>query len=91
MDEENSETMENQTPPQKKLQRSTGNRMIAGVCGGLAEYVGIDPVIVRIVFFVLFWFGSGGLWLYLLLWLIVPEAPATEVKTPPASGDVPSS
>jgi phage shock protein C len=48
--------------------------MIAGICGGVAEYFGIDPVIVRIVALVLL-FGGPGLPVYLILWLIVPEEP----------------
>ena len=57
----------------KKLHRSVKQKMIAGVCGGLGEYFGVDPVIVRIVF-VLFTLGyGGGAVLYLLLWLIMPK------------------
>lgn len=78
--------MENQSVPPKKLRRSTTNRMIAGVCGGLAEYFNVDPVVVRIVFLLLFMFGSGGLWVYLLLWLVVPEASTSDMQSPPASG-----
>jgi phage shock protein C len=79
--------MENQTAPEKKLRRSTSQRMIAGVCGGLAEYFNIDPVIVRIGFALLFLLGSGGFWVYLLLWIIVPEGPASDTATPSASSD----
>ena len=55
-----------------KLYRSTTNRQIAGVCGGIAEYFGIDPVIVRVIFVVLFFTGVGLL-LYLIMWVIVPK------------------
>ncbi len=54
----------------KKLYRSIENRKIAGVCGGLAEYFDLDPVIVRIVF-VLSVF-VGGLLVYLVIWIMVP-------------------
>lgn len=58
----------------KKLTRSLTDRKIAGVCGGLAEYFGVDPVLVRIVFLALLLvFGGGGL-LYLIFWLVAPEA-----------------
>jgi phage shock protein C len=57
-----------------RLYRSRKERMIAGICGGVAEYFGIDPVIVRIVALVLL-FGGPGLPVYLILWLIVPEEP----------------
>ena len=58
---------------ERKLFRSRSDRMIAGVCGGLGEYLGLDPVWLRL-FFVLMVFASGiGLWAYLILWIIVPE------------------
>ncbi|MCY3849324.1 MAG: PspC domain-containing protein [Acidimicrobiaceae bacterium] len=54
------------------LRRSEDDRLVAGVSGGLGEYFGIDPVIVRIGFIVLTFFGGVGLALYLVCWLIVP-------------------
>jgi phage shock protein C len=60
----------------KKLYRSRDNRMIAGVCGGLAEYFNIDPVIMRIIFFILLLPGGlPGLLPYIVLWIVVPEKP----------------
>ena len=58
----------------QRLMRSDSDKMIAGVCGGLAEYMDIDLTIVRLVFAgaFLFGFGSSGL-LYLLMWVIVPR------------------
>jgi phage shock protein PspC (stress-responsive transcriptional regulator) len=57
----------------KKLYRSRSDRMIAGVCGGLGEYLSVDPVWLRL-FFVLLLFATGaGLWAYLILWIIIPE------------------
>ena len=56
----------------RRLLRSS-NRKIAGVCGGLADYLGIDPTVVRIIFTLLFLFAGGGLLIYLILWLIMPE------------------
>ncbi len=59
----------------KKLFRSRSNRMIGGVCAGIADYFGIDPTIVRILWAIsVFVFGCGGL-LYLLAWIIMPESP----------------
>ena len=56
----------------KRLVRSRSDRMLGGVCGGLGEYLGIDPMLVRL-FFVLLTFGEGiGVMLYLLLWLLIP-------------------
>jgi phage shock protein C len=47
--------------------------MLGGVCGGLGEYLGIDPVIFRVLFVVLFFGETFGFWLYVLLWIIIPE------------------
>ena len=58
----------------KRLLRSKKNRIIAGVCGGLGEYLGIDPTVVRLVWivFTILSFGAGIL-AYILAWIIVPE------------------
>ena len=57
----------------KRLNRSQSDRMIAGVCGGLGEYLAVDPVWIRL-FFVLLLFATGiGFWAYLILWIIVPN------------------
>lgn len=58
----------------KKLQKSVTNKKIAGVCGGLGEYFGMDPVLFRAIFVILvICFGTGVL-AYLLLALIMPKA-----------------
>ncbi len=63
----------------KKLYRSTENKMVAGVCGGLAEYFDIDPVIVRLIAVVLLLPGGlPGLVPYVILWIITPVKPNTE-------------
>ena len=60
----------------KKLYRSVTDKMLAGVCGGLAEYFAIDPVIVRLVFVLAVVFGAGsGILAYIILWIIVPQRP----------------
>jgi len=61
----------------KKLYRSRNNRMIAGVCSGLASFFGIDPTVVRLIFVAgtLLGFGSFIL-IYLVLFIVVPEEPA---------------
>ena len=56
-----------------KLYRSETNKVLAGVCGGLGEYLGIDPVILRVIFAILTVFGGGGIILYLLLWIFIPN------------------
>jgi phage shock protein PspC (stress-responsive transcriptional regulator) len=59
--------------PQRWLRRSRSDRMISGVAGGLGEYFGVDPVIFRVLFAVLSFFGGVGLVMYGLAWLLVPE------------------
>ncbi|MDF2869811.1 MULTISPECIES: PspC domain-containing protein [Clostridia] len=60
----------------KRLYRSRSNRMIAGVCGGAADYLKVDPTIVRLVFVLLAFFGaSAGIWIYLIAAIIVPNEP----------------
>ena len=62
----------------KRLHRSSTQQMIAGVCGGLAEYFGIDPTIVRLAFvlFEVLTAGMGGIIAYVILWAIMPEGEA---------------
>ena len=58
----------------KRLYRSTSDRMVAGVCGGLAEYFNIDPAIVRIIAVLLFLPGGlPGFLPYVIMWIVVPN------------------
>ena len=57
---------------EKRLTRVEDGRMIAGVCAGLANYLGVDATVVRLIFFLLALFAAGGVLLYLILWLIMP-------------------
>ena len=60
----------------KQLARSRSNRMIAGVCAGLGEYLNIDPTIIRLLVVLAFFTGFGGIALvYLVMALIIPEQP----------------
>ena len=52
--------------------RSTTDRRIAGVCGGVAKYLNIDPTVVRILFLLALICGSLGFWAYLLIWIAAP-------------------
>jgi phage shock protein PspC (stress-responsive transcriptional regulator) len=56
-----------------RIRRSTTNRRIAGVAGGLGRHLDIDPVILRVAFVVLTFFGGVGLLLYVALWLLLPQ------------------
>ena len=57
----------------RKLTRSTTDRRIAGVCGGVAKYLNVDPTAVRIIFLIALLFGTFGFWPYLIIWLLAPE------------------
>lgn len=58
----------------KRLYRSTTNKVLAGVCGGLGEYFNVDPTIVRVVFVLLALPGGlPGILPYVILWLVVPQ------------------
>jgi phage shock protein PspC (stress-responsive transcriptional regulator) len=59
----------------KRLLRSRNNRAVAGICAGIAEYFGWDTSLVRVAWIVLTLLGGSGILLYLILWLVVPEAP----------------
>lgn len=72
----------------QKLYRSQTEKMIAGVCGGLGEYLNLDPTIVRLIFVLLFFLGGHGILVYLVLWLVMPleaqkAAPPAEIISPP--------
>ena len=64
----------------KKLYRSRNNREVAGVAGGLAEFFGVDATIVRILFVLATVAGGPGIILYIVLALIMPEAPTEKQK-----------
>lgn len=64
----------------KRLFRDTDNAMVAGVASGLAAYLGIDPIILRLLFIVVTFFGGSGILIYIILWLLVPEAKTTSER-----------
>ncbi len=58
----------------RKLLRSSTDRKIAGICGGLGEYFNIDPTVMRILFIAGFFLtGSLTFWIYLVLWIVIPD------------------
>lgn len=59
----------------KRLYRSRNDRMLAGVCGGIADYLGADPTVVRIVTVVVALLPGPAILAYLAAWLLVPEEP----------------
>ncbi len=60
---------------QKKLYQSRKDRMLFGVCGGLAEYIGIDPTIIRVLWVIISFAYGFGILMYIILALIVPKEP----------------
>ncbi len=59
----------------KRLYRSRRDRMIGGVCGGLAEYLDTDPTIIRLAFALSILLGGAGVIAYLIMWIVIPEEP----------------
>jgi len=59
----------------RRLYRSRTDRKIAGICGGLANYFDIDPVIVRLAWVLLFFLGGSGILLYIVAWIVIPLEP----------------
>jgi phage shock protein PspC (stress-responsive transcriptional regulator) len=57
----------------KKLYRSSTNRRLFGVCGGIGEYMGVDPTVVRVIWVIAALFGTIGVWAYLICALIIPD------------------
>ncbi len=77
-DEEDSHPVNSKQSTSKKLFRDSENAMVAGVAAGLAEYFGLDVLLIRILFVILAIISLGwGILLYILLWLLVPEAKTT--------------
>lgn len=66
----------------KKLCRSNTNRLIAGVCGGIAEFLNCNVTLVRIIFALLCLSAGGGLLLYILAAIIMPSPDEIEEKSP---------
>jgi phage shock protein C len=64
---------------QKRLHRSRTEKMIAGVCGGLAEYLDMDPTLVRLVWVFVALMAGAGILLYLIMWVVMP----LDIPAPP--------
>ena len=72
--------------PRKPLTRSRTNRKIAGVCAGFAEYLNVDPALVRILWATAVTFGGSGLIAYILAWIIMPQEPLSILSPATAPG-----
>lgn len=77
---------------EKKLMRSRTNTKIAGVCGGLGEYMDVDPTLIRLVWVLLVFFAGTGILAYIIAWIVMPEAPLVEPAkvTAPATSPQPA-
>ncbi len=74
------------TPPPRRLARSSRHKMIAGVCGGLAEYFGLDPPLVRVGAVVAALMG-WGLLAYIVMWIVVPKSSSVPAR-PDGTGGI---
>ncbi len=63
---------------QKRLTLSRTDKKIAGVCGGFAQYLDIDPTLVRLIWVIMALFAGWGVIGYLVAWIVMPEAPLEE-------------
>ena len=85
----------------RKLSRNPMNKVIGGVCSGLAEFFGLDVALVRIAFVIAFMFASFGFWLYIILWIVLPvdgqqttdngQQPTANSQQPTANSQAPES
>jgi phage shock protein C len=66
---------------QKRLLRSRTNRMLGGVCAGLANYLGMDPLLIRVAFAALGFVNGFGVILYFVLWIIIPDEASRELAS----------
>ena len=59
----------------KRIYRSRNDKVIAGICGGLGNYLNIDPVIIRVIFIILLLTVGSGILIYLIAWILIPLEP----------------
>lgn len=77
--QENAEQFEGDRPV-RKLFRDPDGKKIAGVCSGLALFLGIDVVLIRVLFLIALICGSAGFWIYVVIWIAAPEAKTAAEK-----------
>lgn len=78
--------MEGQVEEKKRLWRSRNDAVIAGICGGVADYLKVDPVLIRVLWIVFTFVGGGGLIAYLICWLVIPREPEELLNTGGSTG-----
>ena len=72
----------------KKLMRSSTDKKLGGVCAGLAEYFDMDTTLVRVLWLLVALCGGTGVLLYVILWIVLPLAPAPVYGTPASQGPI---
>lgn len=65
----------------KKLYRSETDKMLGGVCGGLAEYLTADATLIRVLFIIATMAGASGVLIYIILWLVIPSESDVNLET----------
>ena len=73
------------TGGKKKLMRSSTDKKIAGVCAGLADYFDMDPTVIRVLWLVAVLCAGTGILAYIILWIVLPLAPAGVIPTSAAA------
>ncbi|MGE5582860.1 MAG: PspC domain-containing protein [Bacillota bacterium] len=73
----------------KQLHRSLKDRKIAGVAGGLAEYLNVDSTMIRLLWVLAIFLGGGGILAYLIAWIIIPEEEPAVIETGSDSAEAP--
>lgn len=79
-EEEQDDNNYDTTNVKKRLYRDQDNKAIGGVCSGIAAYFDVDIVWIRLAMFLLIFFGGVSLWVYIILWIVIPEAKTTTEK-----------
>lgn len=74
------EAAEETARPARRLFRSRSNRSIAGICGGLGAFFNVDATVLRLVTLLLILFGGLSIWVYIILWIVIPEEPLRKFK-----------
>ncbi len=77
------------SPEPRRLERDTSNKMIAGVASGVANYFNLDPTIVRVLWAAAILLGGFGVIVYIIMWIVMPEAGATPTAEAPAETRAP--
>jgi len=85
---EKSQKSEYSNGQRRRLYRDTENAILGGVCSGIAAYLNVSVVLIRIIIFLLTWFGGSGVLIYILCWIIIPEARTAAQKLEMQGEDV---